>query len=391
MQSRIVNNVVTVLLCSVIAVLVIVSGCKDTGESMPGQKTTEVPSYLKGYDELYKKDSHAAALQWYKDAKFGMFVHYTLASLLDGGKPEYVELTNKAPIGSPEYMKLANELEARFTAENFDADKICDLAVRANMKYVTFTTMHLGRLAMYRTKTTDFTSLNSPAKRDLAEEMVKACRKRGLGMFFYVNGDIPRDENIEISHIRLREMLTQYGPIAGIWIDGMSRFLHNPEDYSRLQETYDLIRSIQPQCLISFKEGALGTEDFITPEHFLLPFPVEWDTAGRQQQWDMRLERWNRLNKERWDKYFQYKPAEINSVMQVCSNRDGKGQHSGWINDNNAEHLTADQVLYLYDMARSLDANLLMNIGPLGDGSIHPKDNATLTEVGKRLRQRQSK
>jgi alpha-L-fucosidase len=318
-----------------------------------------------------------------------MFVHYTLASLLDGGKPEYVELTKDAPIGSPEYTKLADELVARFTAENFDADKICDLAVRANMKYVTFTTCHLGRLAMYRTKTTDFTSLNSPAKRDLAEEMVIACRKKGLGIFFYVNGEIPRDENIKISHIRLRELLTQYGPISGIWIDGISKFLHNPEDYSRLQETYDLIRSIQPQCLISFKEGALGTEDFITPEHFLLPFPVEWDTAGRTQQWNMRLQRWNKLNKDRWEKYFQNKPAEINSVMQVCSNRDAKGRHSGWINDNNAEHLTADEVLYLYDIARSLGANLLMNIGPLGDGSIHPKDEKALTEVGQILKQRQ--
>ena len=51
-----------------------------------------VPSYLKGYEKLYEKDPHAAAVEWFKDAKFGLFVHYALASLLEGGKWEYAKL-----------------------------------------------------------------------------------------------------------------------------------------------------------------------------------------------------------------------------------------------------------------------------------------------------------
>ena len=53
----------------------------------------EVPGHLHGYEELYRRDPHAAAVAWFKDAKFGLFVHYALASVLEGGKPEYLRLT----------------------------------------------------------------------------------------------------------------------------------------------------------------------------------------------------------------------------------------------------------------------------------------------------------
>ncbi|MCK5172414.1 MAG: alpha-L-fucosidase, partial [Planctomycetes bacterium] len=140
-------------------------------------------------------------------------------------------------------------------------------------------------------------------------------------------------------------------------------------------------------CLISFKEGAIGQEDYISPEHFLLPTPTGWDTKERQARWELRLERWESQNRSRWEKYFKNKPAEINTVMQVCFNRDGIGEPSGWINDESARHLTADEVMYLYEKTRSLGANMLLNIGPRGDGSIHPEDKKTLTEIGRRLKQ----
>jgi alpha-L-fucosidase len=316
------------------------------------------PSYLKDYERLYDKDPHAAAVEWFKDAKFGLFVHYALASLLEGGKWEYVKLIEK---DGPETVN--RQLFREFKAEKFSADEICDLALAANMRYVTFTTSHLGRLRMYKTEVTDFTTLNSPAKRDLTD------------------GD-----NIRRNHTTLRELLTQYGPIAGIWFDGISGFYKNPENYERLSETYVLVRSLQPQCLISFKEGAIGEEDFITPEHFLLPTLTKWDTKERQDRWQIRLERWKRQSRQRWERFFKHKPAEINTVMQECHNRDGVGKAGGWINDESARHLTADEAMYLLKKARSLGANMLLNIGPRGDGSIHPHDEKTLREVGSRIR-----
>ena len=342
------------------------------------------PYYLKDYKALYAKDPRAASVQWFKEARFGLFVHYALASLYTDGKAEYVKMVEEK--GGD---KANRELFDKFNARKFNADAICDLAIAANMKYVTFTTQHLGRMYMYDTKVSDFTSVNSAASRDLVAEMARACQKKGLGLFLYVPPEVARtdDEYIEHNHAILTELLTGYGPIAGIWFDGIGYYNNEPENYKKLSETFALIRSLQPQCLVSFKEGAIGREDYISPEHFLLPTPIKWDTKERQGRWELRLERWEKQNRSRWEKYFKNKPAEINTVMQICFNRDGIGEHSGWINDESARHLTADEVMYLYDIARSLGANMLLNIGPRGDGSIHPEDKKTLKEIGRRLKQ----
>ena len=368
----------------------------------------EIPSYLHGYEEAYREDPHAAAMAWFKDAKFGLFVHYALASVLAGGKPEYLRLTkdleeelewSKLPAADRQRLgadklrvsrvqQIHDKLASRFRAEHFDAEAIGDLAVAAEMRYANFTTKHLGRMAMYRTVTTEFNSLNSPARRDLVAELAEACRERGLGLFLYVPPETARTDGefFDLNRRILRELLTQYGPVAGIWFDGIGHYRRNPENYTRLSELFALVRRIQPQCLVSFKEGALGEEDFVSPEHFLLPTRIEWDTPQRQERWEIRLERWQRQAQALWEKHFAAKPAEINTVMQECHNRDGIGEPGGWINDAHARHLTADEVMYLLRVARRLDANLLLNIGPRGDGSIHPLDRQALLEVGRRLR-----
>ncbi len=358
---------------------------------MPCAAGDGAPSYLRGYEAAYGENPNAAAVAWFKDAKFGLFVHYALASVLEGGKPEFIKLTGGADADAAgedkaRYESVARDLFNRFTAENFDADAICDLAVAAKMRYVTFTTQHLGRMYMYRTKTSDFTSLKSPAGRDLVAEMAKACAKRGLGLFLYVPPEVARTdgEYLARNHAILRELLTQYGPIAGIWFDGIGNYYKTPANFTRLSDTFGLIRSIQPQCLVSFKEGAIGEEDFISPEHFLLPAPVAWADSGRQERWDIRMARWQKNNRARWG-LFRGKPAEINSTMQKCMGRDGVYAPSGWINDENAPHLNAGEVMELLGVARSLNANFLINIGPRGDGSVHPKDAAALREVGERL------
>lgn len=371
----------TAIVC-VLAVILGWSGMVQGKKQKSVSSKVSVPSYLKGYEKLYEKDPHDAAVKWFKNARFGLFVHYALASLLEGGKWEYIELRDEDESG-----KVERKLFQKFNAAKFDAEKICELALAANMRYVTFTTIHLGRLYMFNTKVTDFTSLNSPAKRDLVAEMAQACRKKGLGLFLYVPPEIARtdDEYVEHNHTMLQELLTQYGPIAGIWFDGIGQYYNSPENYERLSETYALVRSLQPQCLISFKDGAIGEEDFITPEHFLFPTPIEWDTKGRQERWEIKRQRWERKGRQRWEKFFRNKPAEINTVMQECSNRDAVGAPGGWINDESARHLTADEVMYLLEKAQSLGANMLLNVGPRGDGSIHPDDEKTLREVGRRL------
>ncbi|VGO19391.1 alpha-L-fucosidase [Pontiella sulfatireligans] len=333
-----------------------------------------VPSYLKDYAALYKKDPRAAALQYFKEAKFGLFIHYGLYSLL--GRGEWVQLQGKIPVR--EYAKLEND----FTAKNFDADFITDMALEAGMKYVNITTRHHDSFCLFESKYTDFTSTNSPAKRDLVAELAEECRKKGLGFYLYYshgrdwrhphapnNGDwggnarpkydspepfykYGEDQDLQIyvefMKNQITELLTNYGPVGGIWLDGVATpasrkgKLHLFET----QELYDHIHSLQPQVLVSYKQGLIGTEDFKAPErHFKGTSDVPLEFCDTLQPW-----KWG------YDKSL-----------------DGK-------------HKTADQVMEMLSKANKMDANLLLNVGPLPDGSIHPEDVKTLAEVGRKLK-----
>jgi len=371
--------------------------------------TEPAPPHLAVFAELYQQDPHAASLHWFKEAKYGLFVHYALASLLERGKPEYLELLkgtgdavdiNKLPVehqgrsntedpALERVSRVHDELMRQFTAERFDAGTICDLALAAGMRYVNLTTRHLGRLALWNTATTEFNSMNAPAGRDLVAEMAGACQKRGLGLFLYVPPETARTDGAFFEHNRvvLKELLTGYGPLAGIWFDGIADFNKSPQNYTHLADLYGWVRQLQPHCLVSFKEGAIGLEDFTSPEHFHMAVPETWDTPARQERWEARMERWGRLYTGRWESHFKSKPVEINTTMQECWGRDGVGEKGGWINDESARHLEADEVWYLLEKARHSGSNMLMNIGPRGDGTIHPDDASALQEVGRRIRQ----
>src|SRR5512144_2056482 len=136
-----------------------------------------MPSYLKGYEELYRRDPRAAARQWFREAKFGLFLHYGLYSL--EGRHEWLQFREKIPVA--QYAKLKD----RFTAAKFDVDAITDLALAAGMRYVNITTRHHDSFCLFATKQTDFNTVNSPARRDLVRELADACHKKGLGLCLY--------------------------------------------------------------------------------------------------------------------------------------------------------------------------------------------------------------
>lgn len=323
-----------------------------------------VPSYLKGYESQYRKEPRAAAVEWHRNAKWGLFVHYALASL----RGLTAQQSSKAKgVSNAEWKQLKQgtpeeyaKLKGRFTAEKFDADFITGLALSAEMHYVNFTTRHLGGLYMFRTTVSDFTSLNSPARRDLVAELAAQCRKKGLGLFLYCPPDVARTEPHETfdrNRTVVRELLTQYGPIAGIWLDGIGSYYEEPESYSRINELYALIRSLQPQCLISFKQGT-GAEDFVAPEGLM---HVKGGPIA-EKAWAMNAG----------------KRGDICTNMQTAP--------PAWIYMKGCEHINADQVLALLADAFAQKANLTLNTGPLPDGSIHPSDVAALREAGARIR-----
>lgn len=366
---------------------------KMTGLAAAGllacQKGVSVPGYLKGYDSIFSLDPRKAAIDWFKDAKFGLFMHYGLYSLL--GRGEWVMLTETIPVA--EYAKLFDQ----FTADKFDADLICNMAVDAGMKYVNITSKHHDGFCLFNTKATDFNSVKAPSKRDLVYDLANACAKRDLGFFLYYSYAAdwkhpyfyPREKGwscarpdykalestylfkedadfrryVDFVHVQLEELLSQYGPIAGIWFDPIMGYYKRP-DLFPIEETYHLIRSKQPQCLISFKQGANGSEDFVAPERHV---------HGHTQGGHIGSKIWQ-LNKD--------KPKEICDTLQP---KGIPGNSWGYNKYADGKHMQADDVMKMLDVAQNMDANLLLNTGPLPDGDIDPIDVKTLREVGKRI------
>ncbi len=285
-------------------------------------------------------------------------------------------IAEKIPVA--EYAKLREQ----FHADRFDAEKIADLAVQSQMRYITITTRHHDSFCLFKTKQTDFQSLQSPARRDLIAEMAKACAHRGLGLCLYYShgrdwkhphapnndewgGSARPDYNppdpayaygknhhleiyLDFMTAQITELLTQYVvPIASIWLDGIATPISGDRTKFHCDELYRHIRSLQPQVLVSYKQGLLGTEDYLAPENKGVT-----NSNG--------------------------KPMRRSALHAM--------QMHGWGYMKDDQHRTPDQAMERLQAAAAQKANLLLNTGPLPDGSIHTGDAETLAELGRRIR-----
>ncbi len=345
----------------------------------------ELPPYLQAYETLYRENPRQANLQWFQDAGYGMFIHYGLYSLLEKG--EWVQLRDTIPVA--EYARLKD----RFTAAGFDAQKITDLALKAGMKYITITSKHHDGFCLFETKATEFNVMNSPCGRDLIRELYDACEEKGLGLFLYYSYGAdwkhpyfyPREAGwqnarpaykevqpeykyekeadfqiyVDFVHAQLKELLTQYPHIAGIWFDPIMGFYSRP-DLFPIDSAYALVRSLSPHALISFKQGANGDEDFMAPER--------GGGARVGQQFEVARKVYE-LNKD--------KPREICNTLQP---------HAwGYNKAHDGNHKTAGEIVALLKEAEANQANLLLNVGPRGDGSFPEEDIRALTRAGNML------
>jgi alpha-L-fucosidase len=172
---------------------------------------------------------------------------------------------------------------------------------------------------------------------------------------------------IDFMHNQLRELLTRYGAIAGVWFDLISICYYKP-DLFPVEKTYRLIRSLQPQCLISFKQGATGDEDFMSQEMAFEPLRSRLEKGGASKE-----------AVERSDRVWQ---SHLHKWNETCSILQEKGW--GYVRD--AKHRDADFIISMLEHTAANRCNLLLNTGPLPDGSIHPEDEAVLLEAGRRIR-----
>ncbi|QZE14269.1 alpha-L-fucosidase [Halosquirtibacter laminarini] len=369
-------------------IVIVLNSCTDQQKSCP--------YWLKDYQVAYNKSPLEANKQWFQDAKFGMFIHLNLASLCEKGKDDYFLFKKgKASDQQLAYMGIDRAtyeksvrkdslLYQHYSLNHFSPEKICQLAKKAKMKYITFTTHHLGGCYNFNTSLSNFNSLNAPCHKDLVGELSKACKKYNIALFMYVPPFISEttDKMYEHNKKYLTELLTQYGDVAGIWFDGIGGYYRNPNNYTHLHELHQLVKKLQPHALVSFKEGAIGDEDFISPEHFMLPFEYHWDHPGITKRFRLRKDRWNGKQSKLWAQFNHTKLREVNTVMQRCEGREDTHCGGGWINDDSAQHYTAEEVYGWLKYSRSTGSNMLMNIGICKDGSIHPEDVKSLTGVG---------
>jgi alpha-L-fucosidase len=225
---------------------------------------------------VYKSSKRDPKLRWFDEARFGMFVHFGFYALL--GRGEWVMYRGNIPRG--EYENHAS----RFNPSEFDADAWVDLARRAGARYMTVTAKHHDGFCMFDSALTGYKVTNTPFGRDLIGELVAACHRRKMRIVLYYSQPDWHHPNFvhrkgafkdlqnppktdrpdwgkyqEYVEGQIRELVTQYGRIDGIWFDGV----HKSRREWRGRRLYKLIKRHQPHAVVNDRARC---GDFFTPE-----------------------------------------------------------------------------------------------------------------------------
>ena len=255
-----------------------------------------------------------ARMEWFREARFGMFIHWGLYSVLAGeyqGKPvggigEWIQETAKIPVS--EYEKLAPQFNpVRYNAREWVAN-----AKIAGMKYIVITSKHHDGFGLWRSSLTDWCMKSTPSQRDLLKELADACQQEGIRLCFYhsimdwhhpdwgtrrawhdkATGTPDMDRYVAYMKGQLKELLTGYGPIGIAWFDGEweSAWTHE-----RGVDLYNYVRSLQPNIIINNRvgkgrsgmsgmdKGAQRVGDYGTPEQEIPPTGfgpgVDWESC----------------------------------------------------------------------------------------------------------------
>jgi len=334
-------------------------GAEEPGSAPIGAGVKGISSLAqgsKGDDRIWPKADPKAVKAW-QDMRFGMFIHWGPVTLT--GQELSWSRGTKTPI--EEY----DQIYQRFNPTNFNADAWAQTASDAGMKYLIITTKHHDGFCLWPSKYTDHHIGNTPFKRDVLKELAAACPRHDVAFSTYYSagdwyhraaldvgaGDAKPNANHERYMVYMRnqleELVTNYGPLLTMWFDG--------SDYIKKAQGFPVmlgLRALQPNILINnrlYSDGAPGGReltlqrtvgDYSTPEQFIGDFERErpWEsciTIGTQWSW---------------------KPNDqLKSVKQCLQ-------------------------MLLHTVGG--DGNLLLNIGPMADGRIEPRQVEELKEMG---------
>ena len=308
-----------------------------------------------------------ARLAWFKEAKFGLFIHWGLYSIPAGywkgerspGIGEWIMNRLKIPV--QDYAQLAT----RFNPVKFDAEAWAQMAADAGMKYVVITSKHHDGFALFQSAASPFNVVDAtPFKRDVIKELSAACARHGLRFGVYYsqsqdwherggtgnNWDFPenavkdRDGSYD-AYLRdkvepqLRELLTHYGPLCLVWFDTPQLMTGD-----RPKRLTDLVRTLQPDTLIDGRLGAVG--DYRSTGDNAIP------NTHLEGAWEV--------------------PATLNRTW-------------GYRSDDHDWKSPGELVFKLVDIV-SKGGNYLLNVGPTAEGVVPQPSQDNLRAVGAWLR-----
>ena len=315
-----------------------------------------------------------ARMAWFRDAKFGLFIHWGVYSVPAGewkDHKDYAEwFLEQTHMPVSQYEKYRDQ----FNPVKFDAKQWVAVAKEAGVKYLVITSKHHDGFAMFDTKLTDWGIMSSPFHRDPMKELAAACREAGIKFCFYhsimdwhhpdyiprrawndvakAQGEPQFDRYVKFMKGQLKELLTNYGPLGILWFDGE---WENTWTHERGKDLEAYVRGLQPDIIVNNRvgknrEGMKGLSkgddrigDYGTPEQEIpaggLP-GVDWE-----------------------------------SCMTM-------NDHWGYNKNDQNWKSAATMIRMLIDVA-SKGGNLLMNVGPTSEGLIPGPSVERLREIGK--------
>jgi alpha-L-fucosidase len=299
-------------------------------------------------------------LQWWREGRFGMFIHWGPVSLQGteiswsrGGERRGIKGKGEVPV------EVYDSLYTRFDPVRYDAASWVAIAREAGMKYMVLTAKHCDGFCLWHSRVDDYSIEHSPFKRDVCKELADAAHKQGMRIGWYYSPVDWRDPDsrternsryVQRMHGHLSELLGNYGQIDLLWFDTDG----GPAPWDQ-PETYRLVRSLQPRLIINnrldmgsmedYKAQEIGPNaDYQTPEQRVGGFNDvhPWETCmtlGTQWSW---------------------KPRDTIKTFEQC--------------------------LRILVGCVTGDGNLLLNVGPMPTGEIEPRQVDVLRQIGAWLR-----
>lgn len=323
------------------------------------------PMYAQPY---HPTSENLQSRQEFRDAKFGIFLHWGLYAMLATGE---WTMTNK-DLNYKEYAKLAGG----FYPSKFDAASWVSAIKASGAKYICFTSRHHEGFSMFHTQYSDYNVVDAtPFKRDVLKELADECHRQGMRLHLYYSHidwyrkDAPRGRTglgtgrpelqagdtavyFRFMKNQLTELLTRYGKIGAIWFDGWWDQDRNHGFDWRLPEQYELIHRLQPECLVA-------------NNHHQVPFPGE-----DIQVFERDLPGENKAGLSGQD---------ISDLpLETCETMNGMWGYK--ITDQ--DYKSVPDLIHYLVRAAGRNANLLLNVGPQPNGELPAAAVERMRQIG---------